>query len=107
VTLDVWYPSNLALSAADTTLNSVMPINAAASTPACTSYQSTGLSLTVTFSNGGPAPSDTLVGADVTAFATFVSNDTNVAQVLGSMVKVGPCSSLASNTASAGSTITG
>lgn len=101
VALDVWYPSDLALSAADTTLNSVMPINAAASTPACTSYQSTALSLTATFTNGGAAPSNTLLGADVTSFATFVSNDTNVAQVLGSMVKVCVCRfSLASNSVS-------
>lgn len=88
VLLDVWHPNNLALAAADTTLNSVLPINAAPSTPVCASYQSTALRLTATFSNGGTAPLDTIAGADVTSWATFASNDTNVAQVFGAMVKV-------------------
>jgi hypothetical protein len=87
--LDIWHPTNLALAAADTTLNSVLPVNAAPSTPACASYQSTALRLTATFSNGGTTPSDTIAGADVTSWATFASNDTNVAQVVGAMVKVG------------------
>lgn len=88
VALDVWYPASLALTAADTTLNSVLPINAAPSTPVCASYQSTPLRLTATFSNGGTAATDTIVGADVTSLATFASNDTNVAQVFGAMAKV-------------------
>lgn len=88
VTLDVWYPSNLALTAADDTLNSVLPINAAPSTPSCASYQSTALRLTATFSNGAAGPANTLVDADVTSLVTFSSNDTNVAHVFGSMVKV-------------------
>lgn len=88
VTLGVWYPSNLTLTAADDTLNSVLPINAAPSTPSCASYQSTALRLTATFSNGAAGPANALVDADVTSLVTFSSNDTNVAQVFGSMVKV-------------------
>lgn len=88
VSLNVWYPSNLALSAADTTLNSVLPINAAPSTPSCSAFQSTALQLTASWSNGGSGPADTLVGTDVTGLASFSSNDTNVAQVVGAMVKV-------------------
>jgi hypothetical protein len=88
VLLDIWHPTNLALTAADATLNSVLPINAAPSAPACASYQFTALRLTATFSNSGTAPSDTIAVADVTSWATFASNDTNVAQVFGAMVKV-------------------
>lgn len=88
MTLDVFYPSGLVLAAADPVLNSVLPLNAAPSTPNCAAYQSTTLRLTARFSNGGTGPGDTIVDADVTSLATFSSNDTNVAQVLGSLVKV-------------------
>lgn len=89
VTLDVWYPSNLTLTAADATLNSVLPINAAPSNPSCSAFQSTELRLTASWTNGGTNPEDMLAATDVTGLAMFLSNDTNVAQVFGSMVKVG------------------
>lgn len=88
VALDIWHASNLALAAADSVLNSVLPLNVAPSTPTCAAYQSTSLRLTAMFSNGGTGPGDTIADADVTSLATFSSNDTNVAQVLGSLVKV-------------------
>lgn len=91
VSLDVWCPTSLALTADDTTLNSVLPINAAPASPSCAAFQATALRLSATWSNGGSQAGDSLAGADVTALASFASNDTSVAQVSGSMVKVGVC----------------
>jgi hypothetical protein len=87
VLMDVWYPAGLALAAADATLNSVLPLNAAPTSPACASFQSTPLQLSANWTNGGPGPGDTLLQADVTGMVTFNSNDTAVAQVYGSVVK--------------------
>lgn len=89
VKLNVWYPANLTLSAADTTLNSVLPVNAAPTSVSCMDmYQSTPLTLTADWSNGGPAADDKLAAADVTDLVAFRSNDSNVVQVSGTMAKV-------------------
>eukprot|EP00775_Hariotina_reticulata_P010661 gene10661-10820_t len=90
VKLNIWTPSNLSLTAADDTLNSVMPINVDAGriSPSCMDmYQATPLTLTADWSNGGTNAGDKLTGADVTRLAIFQSNDTNVAQVSGAVVK--------------------
>lgn len=89
VKLNIWYPTNLTLSAADTTLNSVLPVNAAPVSSSCMdTYQSTLLRLTADWSNGGANTTDQLPGADVTDLVAFQSSDSNVVQVSGALAKV-------------------
>lgn len=91
MSVNVWAPANLSLSADDATLNSVLPINADASqlSASCIDgFQATQLRLRADWTNGGAAAGDVLAGADVTALASFASSNSSVAQVSGSIVKV-------------------
>jgi hypothetical protein len=89
VTLNIWYPTNLTLSAADATLNSVLPVNAAPVSSSCMdTYQSTLLRLTADWSNGGVNATDQLAAADVTDLVALQSSDSNVVQVSGALAKV-------------------
>eukprot|EP00879_Flechtneria_rotunda_P000373 GHRR01000465.1.p1 GENE.GHRR01000465.1~~GHRR01000465.1.p1 ORF type:complete len:1109 (+),score=342.16 GHRR01000465.1:4020-7346(+) len=88
VSVRVWIPSNYKLTAADLTLNSVLPINAAPTSTSCIdAYQSTQLTLTADWTNGGNGVADMLAAADVTHLAKFKSSNSNVAQVSGARVK--------------------
>ena len=86
----MWFPTSLALSAEDGTLNKVLPSNAAAAPPGCTyeRYQSSALHLYATWSNGGSGAGDTVEGTDVTRLASFASQDPSRVQVIGSVVRV-------------------
>jgi hypothetical protein len=95
VKLNIWYPTNLTLSAVDTTLNSVLPVNAAPVSSSCMdTYQSTLLKLTADWSNGGVNATDRLAAVDMTDLVAFQSSDSNVVQVAGALAKV--CCSLRS-----------
>lgn len=89
--MNIWYPVSLVLSAADTTLNKVLPINAAEPSSSCLDlYQSTPLTATADWSNGGNAADDAWLAVDVTDLLTYRSSDTAVAMVqTGALVKVG------------------
>ena len=88
--MSVWFPTSLALSAEDGTLNKVLPSNAAAAPPGCTyeRYQSSALHLYATWNNGGSGAGDTVEGTDVTRLASFASQDPSRVQVVGSVVRV-------------------
>ncbi|KAI8463288.1 MAG: hypothetical protein J3K34DRAFT_496093 [Monoraphidium minutum] len=87
-TLSVWQPSNATVETEDATLNSVLPLNAAAPSAGCADrYQATRLRARADWSNGGAAPGDTITGADITALAGFVSNNSAVVAVQGSTAR--------------------
>ncbi len=88
VTVSVWQPARVAFEVDDPTLNSVLPLNAAPTSAGCTDrYQATRLRATADWINGGGGAGDIVAATDVTALATFVSNDSSVALVLGPTVR--------------------
>jgi hypothetical protein len=88
VVLSVWQPVKARVDADDTTLNSVLPLNAGPLGGGCYErYQSTRLRARTDWTNGGSTPTDTIAAADITQLATFSSNDSSVVQVLGANVR--------------------
>lgn len=94
VYISVWFPSKVGMTTSDATLHSLLPHNARQPPPGCTGrYQSTPITATASWSNGGTALKDTVEDTDITDRCSFSSSDESSAMVsAGTVHGLGPVS---------------
>jgi hypothetical protein len=87
LSFSVWFPTRVGAKVSDPTLQGLLPHNAGQPPAGCSDrFQSTPITASATWSNGGTGPKDSVADTDITDLCTFSSDDESSAMVSGRMV---------------------